>query len=63
MLTGFGHMTSELKTLAEGKLVLALEGGYHLASISDCAEMCVRALLGDKVTARPCDVIMSAAHV
>ena len=46
---GFGHMTEELRKLAAGKLVLSLEGGYHLPSISDCTEICVRALLGEQV--------------
>ncbi|XP_072162642.1 histone deacetylase 4 [Bemisia tabaci] len=46
----FGHMTQQLMQLADGKVVLALEGGYDLAAICDSAEECVRALLGDKVT-------------
>lgn len=36
--------------LADGKLVLALEGGYDLTAICDSAEECVKALLGDKPT-------------
>lgn len=43
-------MTQQLMQLADGKVVLALEGGYDLAAICDSAEECVRALLGDKVT-------------
>ena len=39
----------ELRKLAAGKLVLSLEGGYHLPSISDCTEICVRSLLGEQV--------------
>ncbi|KAL1462307.1 hypothetical protein WDU94_014150 [Cyamophila willieti] len=43
----FGYMTQQLMSLADGKVVLALEGGYDLPSMCDCAEACVRALLGD----------------
>lgn len=38
----FGFMTRSLLNYANGKVVLALEGGYDLASISDAAEQCVR---------------------
>ena len=40
MLTpaGYAHMTALLATLAGGKLVVALEGGYNLRSTSRCAE-------------------------
>ncbi|KAL0267877.1 UNVERIFIED_CONTAM: hypothetical protein PYX00_010026 [Menopon gallinae] len=44
----FGHMTKQLLCLADGKVVLALEGGYDLPSICDAAQECVRALLGDE---------------
>uniref|UniRef100_A0A8D8W924 Histone deacetylase n=1 Tax=Cacopsylla melanoneura TaxID=428564 RepID=A0A8D8W924_9HEMI len=43
----FGYMTQQLMSLADGKVVLALEGGYDLPSMCDSAEACVRALLGD----------------
>lgn len=43
----FGYMTKQLMTLAKGRVVLALEGGYDLPSICDSAEECVRVLLGD----------------
>ncbi|XP_011496681.1 PREDICTED: histone deacetylase 4 [Ceratosolen solmsi marchali] len=46
----FGRMTQMLAGLANGKLVLALEGGYDLAAICDSAQECVRALLGDEPT-------------
>lgn len=45
----FGHMTRELMSLAGGKLVLALEGGYDLPSICDATELCIKALLGDEL--------------
>ncbi|KAK7109123.1 histone deacetylase 4-like isoform X3 [Littorina saxatilis] len=45
----FGHMTRELMSLAGGKVVLTLEGGYDVTSICDATEACVRALLGDEL--------------
>ena len=36
-------------TLAEGKVILVLEGGYNLESISDASDVCAKALLGDEV--------------
>ncbi|BFZ01040.1 hypothetical protein BsWGS_04077 [Bradybaena similaris] len=47
----FGHMTRELMSLANGKIVLALEGGYDITSICDCVELSVRALLGEDLPA------------
>ena len=44
---GFAAMTSRLKTLAGGRCVLALEGGYNLEAISRSAAACLRVLLGD----------------
>lgn len=49
--TCFGYMTKKLMTLAEGKCVLVLEGGYDLQSLCDCAEVCVRALMNKQVPA------------
>ncbi|KAL9879206.1 histone deacetylase 4 isoform 2-T10 [Glossina fuscipes fuscipes] len=46
----FGFMTCELMQLANGKVVLALEGGYDLPAICDSAQECVRALLGDRLS-------------
>lgn len=46
----FGYMTRELMHLANGKVVLALEGGYDLPAICDSAQECVRALLGDPLS-------------
>lgn len=43
----FGHMTALLSGLAEGHVVLALEGGYNLTTISYCMTLCAKALLGD----------------
>ena len=43
----YGHMTHHLCSLAGGKVVVALEGGYNLDSISESATFCAKALLGD----------------
>ncbi|XP_076800062.1 histone deacetylase 4-like isoform X2 [Clavelina lepadiformis] len=43
----FGYLTQSLSHLANGRLVLVLEGGFELQSLSDCSEACVRVLLGD----------------
>ncbi|CAG6021062.1 unnamed protein product [Menidia menidia] len=42
----FGFLTRQLMSLAGGRLVLALEGGYDLTAICDASEACVSALLG-----------------
>ena len=47
VVAGYAHMTGLLKTLAGGRVVVALEGGYNLASISNSMEAVVRALLND----------------
>ncbi|HKF44994.1 MAG TPA: histone deacetylase, partial [Thermoanaerobaculia bacterium] len=44
---GFAAMTSRLRKLAGGRVVLALEGGYNLEAISASAAACLRVLLGD----------------
>ena len=51
LFTGFGYMTKQLMTLAGGKVVLVLEGGYVLPALCDTAEMCLRALLHMEVRA------------
>ena len=40
-------MTHRLSSLAGGKVVIVLEGGYNLESISQSALMCSHALLGN----------------
>ncbi|MEX0879115.1 MAG: histone deacetylase [Thermoanaerobaculia bacterium] len=44
---GFAAMTSRLLPLSEGRVVLALEGGYNLDAISRSAAACLRVLLGE----------------
>ncbi|XP_067008201.1 histone deacetylase 6 isoform X1 [Anabrus simplex] len=43
----YSHMTHWLSALANGKIVLSLEGGYNLTSISYAMTLCTKALLGD----------------
>ncbi|XP_008934517.1 PREDICTED: histone deacetylase 10, partial [Merops nubicus] len=43
----FAHLTHFLKQLADGKLCVILEGGYHLKSLSESVCMTVKTLLGD----------------
>nr|KAF6338095.1 histone deacetylase 9 [Pipistrellus kuhlii] len=45
----FGHLTKQLMTLANGHVVLALEGGHDLTAICDASEACVNALLGNEL--------------
>lgn len=42
----FAYLTLQLRQLARGKVVLALEGGFNLDVIAEASEQCVRALLG-----------------
>uniref|UniRef100_A0A3P8WRL5 Protein deacetylase HDAC6 n=1 Tax=Cynoglossus semilaevis TaxID=244447 RepID=A0A3P8WRL5_CYNSE len=44
---GYAHLTHMLKSLAGGRILLILEGGYNLTSISDSMTMCTSMLLGD----------------
>jgi histone deacetylase 6 len=43
----YGHFTQWLSTLANGKIILVLEGGYNVNSISHAMSLCTKALLGD----------------
>ncbi|KAB5590041.1 Histone deacetylase 6/10 [Ceratobasidium theobromae] len=49
----YAHMTALLSTLAGGKLVVALEGGYNLESIASSALAVARALLGEPLPELP----------
>lgn len=42
---GFNFMTRDLMNYANGKIIVALEGGYNLTSISCCMTACLEALL------------------
>ncbi|XP_031628963.1 histone deacetylase 6 isoform X2 [Contarinia nasturtii] len=43
----YGYFTQWLSSLANGKIILCLEGGYNVNSISHAMTMCTKALLGD----------------
>ncbi len=43
----YGHFTHWLSSLANGKIILVLEGGYNVNSISHAMTLCSKALLGD----------------
>lgn len=44
---GYAHMTHMLKSINNGKMAIALEGGYNLNSIALSALGCMNVLLGD----------------
>lgn len=43
----YAYFTHWLSSLANGKIILCLEGGYNVNSISHAMAMCTKALLGD----------------
>ncbi|XBI69043.1 hypothetical protein VPH35_048164 [Triticum aestivum] len=43
----YGTLIQKLMEIGTGRMVLSLEGGYHLPMLADCVSHCVRALLGD----------------
>ena len=47
---GFNYLTSELTKFANGRIVIALEGGYNLDSISKSMTACLKALLKEQFT-------------
>uniref|UniRef100_S4RNP4 Protein deacetylase HDAC6 n=1 Tax=Petromyzon marinus TaxID=7757 RepID=S4RNP4_PETMA len=47
----YAHMTHMLLGLANGRVLLFLEGGYNLTTIAECMAMCTRTLLGDSTLA------------
>ena len=44
---GYAAMTERVASLAQGRVVLALEGGYNLDAIAAAAAACTRVLLGE----------------
>ncbi|XP_012278697.1 histone deacetylase 6 isoform X2 [Orussus abietinus] len=43
----YGHLTHWLSSLANGRVIITLEGGYNVNSIAYAMTMCTKALLGD----------------
>ena len=41
-----GSIHFQLRELADGKVVLVLEGGFNLDVLTEASEQCARALLG-----------------
>jgi histone deacetylase 4/5 len=52
-------MTKKLMSLAEGKVVLSLEGGYDKESLCDCSEMCINALINRQIPSFPSQILDS----
>lgn len=50
---GYAHLTHKLMSLAAGRVLVILEGGYNLNSISESMSMCTSMLLGDSPPALP----------
>eukprot|EP01134_Creolimax_fragrantissima_P003468 CFRG3468T1 len=50
----YAHMTRMLMSLAEGKIVLSLEGGYAAKALAPSATACLKTLLGEKLPKLPC---------
>ncbi|XP_037692787.1 histone deacetylase 9 isoform X10 [Choloepus didactylus] len=59
----FGHLTKQLMTLANGHVVLALEGGHDLTAICDASEACVNALLGNELEPLPEDILQKTPNM
>ncbi|XP_043829653.1 histone deacetylase 6 isoform X2 [Dromiciops gliroides] len=59
---GFAHLTHLLMSLAKGKLILSLEGGYNLRSLALGVSATLQTLLGDPcpMLATPCAPCPSA---
>ncbi|PKI85773.1 Hda1p [Malassezia vespertilionis] len=58
---GYAHMTHQLAALANGRMVVALEGGYNLTSISNSALAVAQTLLGEAPPMLAPQVCSSAA--
>ncbi|KAK6920989.1 Histone deacetylase domain [Dillenia turbinata] len=53
---GYSLMLKKLMEFAQGKIVMALEGGYNLNSIAKSVNACVEVLLGDMPISRSLNV-------
>ncbi|KAJ8017286.1 hypothetical protein DPEC_G00016270 [Dallia pectoralis] len=51
---GYAHLTHLLLGLAGGRVLVILEGGYNLTSISESMSACTSVLLGNPPPALPC---------
>ncbi|XP_074051540.1 histone deacetylase 9 isoform X6 [Macrotis lagotis] len=53
----FGNLTRQLMQVADGHVVMALEGGHDLTAICDASEACVNALLENELDPLPEDIL------
>ncbi|WOL15300.1 histone deacetylase 15 isoform X3 [Canna indica] len=60
---GYAQMTQMLTGLSQGKLLVILEGGYNLRSISSSATAVVKVLLGENPSCEMSNVMPSKAAV
>uniref|UniRef100_A0A8D8ZMH7 Protein deacetylase HDAC6 n=1 Tax=Cacopsylla melanoneura TaxID=428564 RepID=A0A8D8ZMH7_9HEMI len=59
----YAHFTHWLKSLAQGRIILALEGGYNISSISYAMTLCTKALLGDPLPLLESDLDINSSAV
>lgn len=58
---GYAYMTHQLAALANGRLVVALEGGYNVEAIAASALAVTRVILGDPLPPLPAGLTCSSA--
>ncbi|OMO83040.1 Histone deacetylase superfamily [Corchorus olitorius] len=58
---GYAQMTNMLSALSGGKLLVILEGGYNLRSISSSATAVIKVLLGESPAPEPENIVPSKA--
>ncbi|CAL1399898.1 unnamed protein product [Linum trigynum] len=58
---GYAQMTDMLSNISGGKLLVILEGGYNLRSISSSATAVIKVLLGENPSAEVADIAPSRA--
>lgn len=54
----YGHMTHLLSTVAGGKLIVALEGGYNVSAVAEGIAKCTSVLLGE-----PCNDLYPLSYL
>nr|XP_033334353.1 histone deacetylase 6 isoform X1 [Megalopta genalis] len=59
----YGHLTHWLSSLANGRIILSLEGGYNINSISHAMALCTKTLLGDPLPMLESDLIPCSSAV
>ncbi|XVE58715.1 hypothetical protein DITRI_Ditri04bG0191200 [Diplodiscus trichospermus] len=59
--SGYAQMTQMLSTISDGKLLVILEGGYNLRSISSSATAVIKVLLGESSGSEPENIVPSKA--